>query len=270
MRKASPLAPVRIARRTTSEVRRWMKHRADWMASLQPEHHFHELFDHIPGVYFFAKDRDGVLMFASRGLLRRYEMRDESEFIGRTDHEINPGSMADCYVRDDRRLLEGSANRIERIELWWEGHGIPDWFVVTKLPLRDRRGRIAGVMGILRQPQDAERRLPVFQTVARAVEIIRRDFAKPLIIAEVARECGESLRQLQRRFQTAFGITPQEFLMMTRVLAATRLLEEANLSAAEIATRCGFVDASSFARHFKQRTGTTPTAYRLTRAAASM
>jgi len=73
---------------------------------------------------------------------------------------------------------------------------------------------------VLRRPDEAERRLPVFQTVAQAVEIIRRDFAKPLRIEDVARSCGQSLRQLQRRFHSAFAMTPQEFLMRTRVLAA--------------------------------------------------
>ncbi len=57
-------------------------------------------------------------MFASRGLLRRYQMRDGTEFIGRTDYDINPRSMAECYVRDDQRLLDGRETYVERIELW--------------------------------------------------------------------------------------------------------------------------------------------------------
>ena len=40
------------------------------------------------------------------------------------------------------------------------------------------------------------------------------------------------------------------------------LLKETSLTAAEIATKSGFVDASSFAEQFKSRTGATPTEYR--------
>ena len=262
MRKASPLRPVIVPRRPPAEVRRWLTRRARWLSGLLPESAFHPLFDHIPGVHFFAKDRNGHLMFASRNLLRRYEMQDDSEFIGRTDFEINPPSMAETYVRDDRRLLDGTEERMERIELWWDPEGLPDWYHVVKLPLRDRRGRIAGVMGILRSPQDAERRLPLYQTVSRAVEIIRTGFAQQLGISEVARKCGQSLRQLQRRFQSAFGITPLDFLLMTRVAAARHLLETTPLSAAEIALRCGFTDPSAFSQHFRRRTGLSPTGYR--------
>lgn len=262
MRKATHLRPVILPKRSALEVESWVRRRDAWLAEMSSESLFHGLFEHIPDVHFFAKDREGYLMFASRNLLRRYEMSDASEFIGRTDHDINPRGMAEGYVRDDRRLLEGREKRIERIELWWDVEGLPDWYHVIKLPMMDRQGRVAGVMGILRRPGEWERQLPVFQAVSKAVELIRRDFAKPLVIAEVARRCGQSLRQLQRRFDSAFGVAPQEFLLMTRVVAATRLLEDTTESVSEIAQRCGFVDASSFTQHFRRRTGVTPTAHR--------
>ena len=262
MRNATPLKPLERKRRPAAVIDRWLKIRRDWMAGLEPAAHFHLLFDHIPGVYFFAKDREGRLMFASEGLRQRYSMADESEILGMTDFDLNPGTMAQAYVDDDRQLLSGQVPVIERLELWWDRQGIPDWFMVTKLPLRDQQQRLQGVMGVLRRPDEAERQLPVFQTVAKAVEAIRRSYAKPVSITDVARSCGQSLRQLQRRFQAAFGITPQEFLIKTRVLAAIRLLEETSLTAAEIAQRCGFVDASAFTEQFRKRTGLTPTGYR--------
>jgi AraC-like DNA-binding protein len=262
MRNTTPLKPRERPHRTASEVARWKKRRAAWVAGLEPTLLFHRLFDHVPGAHFFAKSRDGHLMFASRGLLQRYQMRDESEIIGRTDFDLNPDTMARAYVDDDARILAGKTAIVERVELWWDRQGMPDWFLVTKLPLYDRKHRIQGVAGVLRRPDEAERRLPVFQMVGRAVEIIRRDFAKPLRIEEVARSCGQSLRQLQRRFRSAFGITPQEFLMRTRVLAAARLLEKSEMTSGEIAERCGFADQSSFTQHFRKRLGTAPARHR--------
>lgn len=201
-------------------------------------------------------------MFASEGLRQRYSMQEESEILGMTDFDLNPGTMAQAYVDDDDQLLQGKAERIERIELWWDRQGMPDWFLVTKLPVLDSKGGIQGVMGVLRRPDETERRLPVFQTVAQAVETIRRDYSKALLIEDIATSCGQSLRQLQRHFQAAFGITPQEFLLKTRVLAAARLLESTAMSVSEIAKGCGFVDQSAFTQHFRKRTGVTPTAYR--------
>ena len=93
-------------------------------------------------------------MFASRGLLDRYHMRNDSDFIGRTDFDLNPDTMAQAYVDDDQRIIAGKTRLIERIELWWDQQGMPDWFLVTKLPLTDKRGRIQGVMGTLRRPDE--------------------------------------------------------------------------------------------------------------------
>jgi AraC-like DNA-binding protein len=265
MRNATMLKPRERPERTTAEMRRWKKVREGWVGELEPTGLFHRLFDHVPGVSFFAKNREGHLMFASAGLLQRYQMADEFEILGRTDFDLNPDLMAQAYVDDDKRLLAGEVPMVEGIELWWDRQGMPDWFVVTKLPVVDKRGRVAGVMGLLRRPDAAERALPVFQTVARAVEIIRRDFAKPLLIGDLAAACGESVRQLQRRFRDAFGSSPQEFLIKTRILEAARLLEGTKLSVAEISARCGFVDASSFTQHFRRRTGVTPKGYRADR-----
>lgn len=268
MRKTTPLHPKpRQPKRSRGILAALERERARWVASLDPRFLFHRLFDHVPGVVFFAKDRAGRTMFVSRGILDRYRMSDESEMLGLTDFDINPGSMAEGYVQDDERLLSGKVAHIERIEIWFDRQGMPDWFVVTKLPLSDRRGRPQGVMGVLRRAAEHEMRLPVFQTVAQAVEIIRRNHAQPLVCADVARQCGQSLRQLQRHFQRAFGVTPQEFLIKTRVLAATRMLEETSLATAEIARRCGFVDASSFTQHFRKRIGSTPAACRRARLA---
>lgn len=42
---------------------------------------------------------------------------------------------------------------------------------------------------------------------------------------DLADACGQSLRSLQRRFNEAFGISPEEFLIKTRVSEAMKLLQ---------------------------------------------
>lgn len=266
MPNAHPLQP-RLARkaRTQRQVRDLQAERAVWVAKVAPESLFHRIFDHIPGVNFFAKDHLGRTMFASSGILQRYQMRDEVEMLGLTDFDLNPHIMAENYVSDDLRLLTGEAQHIERLELWFDRQGLPDWFVVTKLPLLDLSKRPIGIMGVLRRACEHEMKLPLMQTVSRAVDAIRNEYAKNVSLSALAESCGLTHRNLQRRFQTAFGISPQEFLIKTRVLAAMRLLNNTSLTASEIAGECGFVDASSFAEQFKRRTGMTPTEYRAKR-----
>ena len=258
-----PNAPSATRRGSArSRCDRLARERATWLGRLHPAGHFHPLFDHLPGVCFYCKDAGGRFMLVNRGFLQHHQLRHEREILGLTDFDVAPHDMAAGYVRDDTRLLTGKARCVERVELWFDQQGSPDWFFVSKLPLKDTRGRICGTAGVVRRAAEHEMQLPIIQSVARGVEIIRRDFAGPLRLSEVARTCGLSVRHFQRRFQNAFGFSPQEFLIKTRVIAAMKLLEETALSASEIAARCGFVDASSFAEQFRQRTGQSPTAYR--------
>jgi len=258
-----PNAP-RPARRGSAQAlpQALTRERECWLSKVHPSAHFHTLFDHLPGVCFYCKDAQGRFMLVSRGFLQNYQLRHEREILGLTDFDVAPQHMASGYVRDDARLLSGRARLVERVELWFDQQGTPDWFFVSKLPLKDADGRICGTAGVVRRAAEHEMQLPIIQNVARAVEIIRRDFAGPLVLSGVARKCGLSMRHFQRRFQNAFGFSPQEFLMKTRVIAALKLLEETSLSAAEIAVRCGFVDGSSFAEQFRQRVGQNPTTYR--------
>lgn len=258
-----PNAPRRARSGSARDrLQRLTRERASWLGKVHPGAHFHALFDHLPGVCFYCKDARGRFMLVSRSFLQHHQLRHECELLGLTDFDVAPHNMASGYVRDDARLLSGKAGFIERVELWFDKQGTPDWVFVSKLPLKDHRGRICGTAGVVRPAAEHEMQLPMLQSVARAVEIIRRDFVGPVVLAEVARRCGLSMRHFQRRFQHAFGFSPQEFLMKTRVAAAMKLLEETNGSASEIAVRCGFVDGSSFAEQFRDRVGQSPTAYR--------
>ena len=117
-------------------------------------------------------------------------------------------------------------------------------------------------MGVLRPAAEHDEKLPILENVAQAVMIIRKDFSRNISMLDLADSCGQSLRSLQRRFKEAFGISPQEFLIKTRVSEAMKLLLETSLTAAQIAGRCGFVDASNLSDHFRKRSGLTPTEYR--------
>lgn len=99
----------------------------------------------------------------------------------------------------------------------------------------------------------------------RCLSALRDRMAVPgLVAADVARACGVSLRTLHRAF-AAQGHTFAGVLMQTRVDAAARLLQDrryAHLTIAGIARRCGFLDASHFARQFRRLRGVEPRQFR--------
>ncbi len=89
-------------------------------------------------------------------------------------------------------------------------------------------------------------------------------FDKPVAMADLAARFGLSLRTFNRRFRDAVGESPLEHLQELRLDAARQLLQNTNLSIAEIAQRCGYQDTAWFARLFRRLYDVTPRSYRHT------
>lgn len=98
--------------------------------------------------------------------------------------------------------------------------------------------------------------------LARAQQILERDFRKALRIGALASEAGVSERTLLRRFRNVLGLTPVQYLQALRLERARELLESSRDSVDRITQRVGYEDVSSFRRLFKQATGISPAEYR--------
>src|SRR2546422_5943847 len=69
--------------------------RDQFFRSIAAESGCHVLFDHIPGVAFFAKDRHSRLVAANRQFYERLGFRSERELIGKDDFALFPLRLAE-------------------------------------------------------------------------------------------------------------------------------------------------------------------------------
>lgn len=98
--------------------------------------------------------------------------------------------------------------------------------------------------------------------VEEAAAYIETHYSEGVSIAQVAGLSNYSQRHFIRLFSAAYGKTPQQYLIDTRIRHSCALLKRTNLSVTEIAIRCGFSDANYFSRIFRRVTGFTPNSYR--------
>src|SRR5262245_46984564 len=122
----------------------------DFFARMGGQQQFQRLFEHLPGVYFFVKDRRSRMVCASRAFWEQLGAKTEADIIGRVDEEFFPRHAADHFRRDDELVMSTGRALIGRVELWYNEQRVLDWFVTNKLPIHDVEGTIIGVMGIVR------------------------------------------------------------------------------------------------------------------------
>ena len=83
-------------------------------------------------------------------------------------------------------------------------------------------------------------------------------FAEDFTLYDLACLCRMSLTNFRREWKRHFSDTPMQYRDRKRLALAKEYLHGGYYSIGEIATRCGFEDASYFIRFFKKNVGTPP------------
>ena len=222
------------------------------------------LFDALPDVVFFIKNRRGEYVVVNQTLVERCGLRDKRELLGRRADEVFPAPLGANYLAQDERVVRSGEPILNQLELHFYPAGGRGWCVTNKLPLRDRTGAVVGVAGISRDLQAANERSEDYSHVADAIRQIQSHHDQPLKVKELARQAGLSEYQFEQRIRKIFQITPGQLIQKVRMDAAVRRLRESDAAIAKIAQECGYSDQSAFTRQFRQTTGFSPLEYRRT------
>ena len=96
----------------------------------------------------------------------------------------------------------------------------------------------------------------------RARDLMDREYARPLDVAQLARAALMSTAHFARLFRASYGETPYAYLMTRRIERAKALLRRGDMSVTEVCLEVGCVSLGSFSARFTEIVGETPTAYR--------
>jgi len=113
-------------------------------------------------------------------------------------------------------------------------------------------------------PQFIERPLPPRQdTGLPAVRAwMLTNLSEAMTVDSLAARAFMSRRQFTRVFRAETGTSVLQWLIQARVREARRLLESSDEPVERIGQLCGFPTSASFRMHFKNATGSNPSAYR--------
>jgi PAS domain S-box-containing protein len=220
------------------------------------------LFDHLPDLVFFVKNRRSEYVVVNQTLVERCGRKTKNELVGRRADELFPAPLGESYRAQDEAVLRSGKPILNQLELHFYATGGRGWCLTNKLPLRDARQNVIGVVGISKDLQSANERGEDYSAVAKVVQHIQNNFADTLRVADLAERAGLSGYQFEQRIRRIFQLTVGQLIQKTRMEAAVQRLRETNDPIATIALDCGYSDQSAFTRQFRQTIGVSPSEYR--------
>lgn len=98
--------------------------------------------------------------------------------------------------------------------------------------------------------------------VGRAVQYIHAHLADEIRLDDLCRQAALSRTVLSERFREALGVSPIEYVRLTRLSRAAELITASGSGLARIAREVGYSSLSTFSRAFRGVYGASPGAYR--------
>lgn len=99
--------------------------------------------------------------------------------------------------------------------------------------------------------------------INKAIEFIQYNYFSPIKVKDIANYVCLNRSYLTCIFQKQLNMSPQQFLMEFRITKGVDLLKTTDLSIRSIAYSCGYTDAATFSKAFKNLKGISPNEYRL-------
>lgn len=99
--------------------------------------------------------------------------------------------------------------------------------------------------------------------VEKMAAFIAQNYALPISLPNIAGAANLNTNYASTLFKREFGSTPGDFLLRTRLAHAQRLLATTNKTIGDVAQSCGFGSPARFHAAFKEKTGKSPRAYRM-------
>lgn len=219
------------------------------------------LFDCMSDVYFYAKNLNSQFTMANSAELKLVGVENISEFLGKTDYDFFDKSLADLYTSEDAKVFKGESV-INRQWMVPDHDGQMNWYLSTKLPLKNKKGKVIGLCGLLRDIKKSGKELKPYYDLSQVIEYVNKHFREQIKVKTLAEILGVSVSQLDRKFKDFTGVSPSTFIVKVRLAAVATGLLQTDKTVSQLAYDNGFYDHSQLSRLFKSHYKVSPSEYR--------
>jgi PAS domain S-box-containing protein len=129
-------------------ISRDISHQKEIVQKLNIERDFLQvLMDNIPFTIYF-KDLECRFTKINKAQARLIGAETPDEAIGKTDFDYFSKQHAEIAYEDEKKIISTGIPLIEKVEHFKDGEGIFRWVSATKVPVKDDKGNITGIVGI--------------------------------------------------------------------------------------------------------------------------
>ena len=143
------------------------------------------LVDNLPD-NIFIKDRQGHFVTVNSSLVAALGKQREEELVGLSDYDIFEPAAAKAFVADDQRVMTSGLSLFNREEGFVTSEGLRRTILTTKVPLRNAKQEIIGLVGICRDITERKLVEEELHRAKNAAEVASR--AKSDFLANMSHE----------------------------------------------------------------------------------
>lgn len=108
---------------------------------------FRALLDNMPDT-IYIKDNDCRFLEGNEAQIQVTKAVTHANLLGKTDFDFYPKDIAEIYYKDDMHIITTGESVINKEEIGFTADGSIRVRSTTKVPFRDKDGKIAGLVGI--------------------------------------------------------------------------------------------------------------------------
>ena len=105
------------------------------------------LIDNLPSL-IYIKDTESRFTACNSAVADLIGVATPDEVIGKTDFDFYPEKFASEYYADEQKIIQSGQPLINKDEPQIDRNGNNRWILTSKLPLRDNKGKVIGIVGI--------------------------------------------------------------------------------------------------------------------------
>src|SRR5688572_6812635 len=109
----------------------------------------HTLLDNLPDRIYFKDDRSRFTRI-SRAVSEQFKIDHPREAMGKTDRDFFSAEHAEATLKDEAQVMKSGEPILGKIERETLPDGSTTWAITSKLPLKNRQGKVIGNFGISR------------------------------------------------------------------------------------------------------------------------